>query len=87
MKKTKLIKHYDSAPSDIAEELEGSIPVEDFLPSPEQIASMIQRADTIPITMNLKKKTLERYKKFAIKKGIKYQSFVSTLLDAYAQRL
>jgi predicted DNA binding CopG/RHH family protein len=78
---------YTKAPKNIAKEIEQSIPVEDFLPSPEEVAAMIKKEETIPVTMKLKKRTLERYKRFASKKGIKYQTFVSTLLDNYAQRL
>jgi predicted DNA binding CopG/RHH family protein len=80
-------KEYTSAPAAIAEEIENSIPIEDFLPSPDEIAAMIKKEETIPVTMNLKKKTLDRYKRFASKRGIKYQTFVSTLLDNYAQKL
>jgi predicted DNA binding CopG/RHH family protein len=83
----KVSRKYTSAPSELAKEMETSIPASDFLPSPEQIAAMIQKVEMIPITMNVKKKTLERYKKFAQKRGIKYQVFVATLLDSYAQRL
>ncbi len=80
-------KSYDSAPRGISKEIEGSIPVKDFLPSPEVIATMIKKEETTPVTMKLKKKTLEQYKKYAHKMGIKYQTFVSALLDNYAQRL
>lgn len=85
MKKNK--RDYSAAPVDIAHELENSVETEDFLPSPDRIAAMIQKTETVPVTMNLKKKTVERYKKFALKRRIKYQTFVSTLLDTYAQRL
>lgn len=61
--------------------------IDDFLPSPDSIAAMLKKQDTVPVTMRLKKKTLDRYKRFAARKGIKYQTFVSTLLDSYAQRL
>ncbi len=84
MRKT---KGYTNAPADIAEELEKSVAIDDFLPSPESIAAMLKKQDTIPVTMKLKKNTLDRYKRFAAKKGIKYQTFVSTVLDSYAQRL
>lgn len=86
MKKTRT-KKYTAAPADIADEIAKSVPVEDFLPSPDRMAAMIQKAEIVPMTMNVKKKTLDRYKKFAHEKGIKYQVFVSTLLDTYAQRL
>jgi len=80
-------KGYTNAPADIAEELENSVAIDDFLPSPDSIAAMLKKQDTVPVTMKLKKKTVDRYKRFAAKKGIKYQTFVSTLLDSYAQRL
>ena len=80
-------KGYTNAPADIAEELESSVAIDDFLPSPDSIAAMLKKQDTVPVTMKLKKKTVDRYKRFAAKKGIKYQTFVSTLLDSYAQRL
>ena len=84
MKKT---KNYTKAPANIAEELKNSVAIDDFLPSPESIAAMLKKQDTVPVTMKLKKNTLNRYKRFAAKKGIKYQTFVSTVLDSYAKRL
>jgi len=78
---------YTKAPADIAKEIEDSIAVDDFLPSPDEIADMIRKEDTVPVTMKLKRKTVERYKRYAQKKGIRYQTFVSTLLDKYAQQL
>jgi predicted DNA binding CopG/RHH family protein len=83
----KKIKGYSNAPAHIAEELKKSVPIDDFLPSPESIAAMLKKQDTVPVTMKLKKNTLNRYKRFAAKKGIKYQTFVSTVLDSYALRL
>jgi len=80
-------KGYTNAPADIAEELKNSKAIDDFLPSPESIATMLKKEDTVPVTMKLKKNTLDRYKHFAARKGIKYQTFVSTILDSYAQRL
>ena len=80
-------KDYKNAPADIAMELENSVSVDDFLPSPEKIAKSLKKQETVPVTMKLKKDTVDRYKKFAAKKGIKYQSFVSTILDKYAEHL
>jgi predicted DNA binding CopG/RHH family protein len=80
-------KGYVNAPADIAEELENSIAIDDFLPSPAVIAETLKKQETVPVTMKLKKDTVERYKRFAAKKGIKYQSFVSTILDTYAKHL
>jgi predicted DNA binding CopG/RHH family protein len=81
------IKGYTNAPAEIAEELDNSIAIEDFLPSPESIANLLKKQDTIPVTMKLKKDTIARYKRFANKKGIKYQTFVSSILDSYVKNL
>jgi predicted DNA binding CopG/RHH family protein len=80
-------KGYKNAPANIAEELENSIAINDFLPSPAIIAESLKKQKAIPVTMKLKKDTVERYKRFAAKKGIKYQSFVSTVLDMYSKQL
>jgi predicted DNA binding CopG/RHH family protein len=80
-------KGYTNAPADIAEELENSISINDFLPSPATIAESLKKQKTIPVTMKLKKDTVERYKRFAAKKQIKYQSFVSTILDMYSKHI
>lgn len=80
-------KGYSKAPADIAEELKSSVAIDDFLPSPESIAESLKKQSTVPVTMKLKKDTVDLYKRYARKKGIKYQTFISTLLDAYAKRL
>jgi predicted DNA binding CopG/RHH family protein len=80
-------KGYTNAPADVAEELEKSVAVEDFLPSPASIAELLKKDKTIPVTMKLKQETVNRYKRFAAKKGIKYQTFVSHVLDRYAKHL
>lgn len=86
-KKNRRKKSYTLAPKEIGQEIEASVSIEDFLPSPYELAQALQKSETIPITMKLKKTTVNKYKKFAQKKGVKYQKFVSTLLDSYAQRL
>jgi predicted DNA binding CopG/RHH family protein len=80
-------KGYSTAPKEIADELNNSVAIDDFLPSPESIAESLKKQDTVPVTMKLKKDTVGRYKRFAKKKGIKYQTFVSTILDTYAKHL
>jgi predicted DNA binding CopG/RHH family protein len=84
MKRT---SRYTKAPKDIAGEIEVSRPIKDFLPSPREIASLIRKEETIPVTMKLKKKTVHEYKTYARKMGIKYQTFLSALLDKYARHL
>ncbi len=51
------------------------------------IVESLKKQETVPVTMKLKKDTVARYKRFADKKGIKYQTFVSTILDTYAKHL
>jgi predicted DNA binding CopG/RHH family protein len=80
-------KGYSNAPADIAEELEHSVAIKDFLPSPASIAESLKKEKTVPVTMNLKKNTIDRYKRYAAKKRIKYQSFVSSVLDMYSKHL
>lgn len=80
-------KDYTDAPEDIARELENSVPVADFLPSPAEIAAMLKKEVTIPVTMKLKRRTLEKYRTFAHRTGVRYQTFISTLLDAYAKKI
>ena len=82
MKKTST---YTRTPKGLAREIVNSIPIEDFLPSPREIAAGIRREEMIPVTMKLRKKTVNQYKMYAQKMGVKYQTFVSTLLDRYAQ--
>jgi predicted DNA binding CopG/RHH family protein len=78
---------YTAAPADIAQEMKSLIQVADFLPSPETITVMLKKEPTVPVTMNLKKKTVESYRKFAKRNGIKYQVFISTVLDNYAKSI
>ena len=61
-------KGYSKAPAAIAEELENSTAIGDFLPSPEAIAKLLGKQETVPVTMKLKKDTVERYKRFAARK-------------------
>jgi predicted DNA binding CopG/RHH family protein len=78
---------YSDAPEGIAQEIARSVPVRDFLPPPKEIAAMLKREKTVPVTMKLKERTLLRYKSYARRRGIRYQTFVSTILDRYAEQL
>jgi predicted DNA binding CopG/RHH family protein len=80
-------KGYSNAPAEIADELKNSVAIDDFLPSPASIAESLKKQETVPVTMKLKRDTVGRYKRFAEKKGIKYQTFVSKILDTYAKHL
>ncbi|MDG5813544.1 hypothetical protein QA601_00490 [Chitinispirillales bacterium ANBcel5] len=78
---------YSDAPREIAEEIKGSERIEDFLPSPDEISQSVKKQQTVSVTMNLKKETLEQYERYAQKQGIDYHSFISALLEKYAQCL
>lgn len=80
-------KNYSAAPDDIADELKQSVRVADFLPSPDVIAAMLKKDPTIPVTMNLKKETVKSYQRYAKEHGIKYQAFISKILDNYAKTI
>lgn len=55
--------------------------VRDFLPKPEEL---VFKEDTIKVTLNLSKDSVEYFKKVAKRNGSKYQKVIRTLLDKYA---
>ena len=56
--------------------------VEDFLPSPEQLA-VTEEAVKVPITLS--KESVEFFKSEARKHNTQYQRMIRRLLDAYTQ--
>ena len=57
--------------------------VDDFLPSPEQLA--VSEA-TVKITLALKKSSVEFFKQQAEQNHTKYQKMIRELVDRYANR-
>ena len=57
--------------------------VRDFLPPPEEL---ILKDNTIKITLNLSKSSVEFFKDLARKNNIQYQKVIRKLLDQYASR-
>ncbi len=55
--------------------------VRDFLPKPEDL---IFKEDTMKITLNLSKSSVEFFKGIAEKHGSQYQKVIRKLLDRYA---
>ncbi len=55
--------------------------VKDFLPKPEDL---IFKEDTMKITLNLSKSSVEFFKGIAEKHGSQYQKVIRKLLDRYA---
>lgn len=57
--------------------------VEDFLPSPEQLAL---RDDSVKVTISLSKASIEFFKEQASKHNAPYQKMIRRLLDSYVQQ-
>ncbi|MDE2801194.1 MAG: CopG family transcriptional regulator [Gemmatimonadota bacterium] len=76
-------KKYEQAPSDIAEAIEQAEIIEDFLPPPDQL---VLKEETVRITLNLNKKSVDFFKLRAKENGIPYQRMIRKVLDIYAER-
>jgi predicted DNA binding CopG/RHH family protein len=55
--------------------------VKDFLPKPEDL---VFKEDTVKVTLNLSKSSIEFFKKIARKHGSQYQKVIRNLLDRYS---
>ena len=74
---------YVNTPSDIAEAIEQAEIIEDFLPPPDQL---VLKEETVRITLNLNKKSVDFFKLRAKENGIPYQRMIRKVLDIYAER-
>jgi predicted DNA binding CopG/RHH family protein len=54
--------------------------VKDFLPKPEDL---VFKEDTIKVTLNLSKSSIDFFKEIAQKHGSQYQKVIRNLLDRY----
>lgn len=54
--------------------------VNDFLPKPEDL---VFKEDTVKVTLNLSKSSIEFFKEIAQKHGSQYQRVIRNLLDRY----
>jgi len=57
--------------------------VKDFLPKPEEL---VFKEDTVKVTLNLSKSSVEFFKEIAKKHGSQYQKVIRNLLDRYTSR-
>ncbi len=57
--------------------------VDDFLPSPEQLA---YSNETVKITISLSKKSVDFFKKQAKNHNTQYQKMIRNLLDTYIEK-
>ena len=72
---------YRSAPKEIAEAIESSQRIDDFLPSPEEL---VEKEENVRITISLSKRSIEFFKDNAEKLGVPYQVIIRTVLDKYS---
>jgi predicted DNA binding CopG/RHH family protein len=54
--------------------------VKDFLPKPEEL---VFKENTVKVTLNLSKESVEFFKQIAKKHGSQYQKVIRNLLDRY----
>lgn len=54
--------------------------IKDFLPKPEDL---VFKEDTVKVTLNLSKSSIEFFKEIAQKHGSQYQKVIRNLLDSY----
>ena len=76
-------KKYEKAPSDISEAIEQAEVIADFLPPPDQL---VPKEETVRVTLNLNKKSVDFFKIRAQENGIPYQRMIRKVLDIYAER-
>jgi predicted DNA binding CopG/RHH family protein len=63
--------------------LEAAVRIKDFLPSPEELARA--ETNTTKVTLALTKRSLDLFKRYAHKRGARYQTMIRKLVDSYAQ--
>ena len=73
---------YADAPAGIAEAIEASRPIVDFLPSPDELARNVEKEK---ITINVDTQALTRFRAYAKDHGIKYQVLMNQVLTSYAK--
>ena len=54
--------------------------VDDFLPKPEEL---VFKEDTVKVTLNLSRSSINFFKKLAQEHGSQYQKVIRKLLDSY----
>lgn len=77
-------KLYKNAPLKMRRAIKKSEIVEDFLPDPAKLTENLEKQK---ITINLSKSSVEKFKKYAKKNGVKYQTLISSVIDAYSAKI
>ena len=74
---------YEDAPEGLGEAIEKSRRVKDFLPKPEDL---VVRENTVRVTINLSRQSIEFFKKESKRLGVPYQKMIKNLIDMYAEK-
>jgi predicted DNA binding CopG/RHH family protein len=72
---------YENAPKEIADAIEQSEIIADFLPSPDQL---VIKEDTVKVTLNLNRNSVQFIKEKARENGVAYQTMIRRIVDLYA---
>lgn len=80
MKKIK----YTEAPQELKDAIQQSEIINDFLPKPDEL---MYKEDNIKITLELSRRSVCLFKRYAGKKGFKYQRMIRNLVDRYAEKV
>ncbi|MFC1527089.1 CopG family transcriptional regulator [Candidatus Latescibacterota bacterium] len=86
MKKTQVREvrpQYTAAPKSVAGAIDEAEVVADFLPPPELL---VLKEETVKVTLNLSRRSVEFFKDQAARQGVAYQHMVRRILDLYEQR-
>ena len=74
---------YADAPKNVAKAIEESEIIDDFLPSPRDL---VYKEDNVKVTLELSRKSITRFKRFAKRRGLPYQRMIRSLVDQYAEK-
>ena len=74
---------YEKASAKLAEAIEQAEVIPDFLPSPDRL---VLREETVRVTLNLNRRSVDFFKSSARKNGVPYQRMIRKVLDIYAER-
>ena len=74
---------YVAAPRDVGAAIDASEVIDDFLPPPEDL---VLREETVKVTLNLSRRSVDFLKQAAQAQGVPYQQMVRRILDLYAAR-
>ena len=73
---------YEDTPPDVAAALERSIDITHLFPPPEML---VLKTEKQKVTMMLDKEIIDFFKQAAKENGVKYQTMINNLLDAYVK--